>query len=1512
MSKRLLITVFYTVFLCVTSLASVQEKARPQQIIFEEQASGTNKSLPLDLPDKANNSIKLYGLHVNTFEGTLFDWSGPAEISAQGAHKKLTEKGFSQRAFSGCYFDGTYFAVLHNPTVTNAYVTYEFYNTETWTCESTFNYTNNSPQRLIYDPTFDPTTKTIYGCVFESTPSYMATSDAQLCYINLKDAFNPVNIIGDMGVRMRAMAATAEGILYGIAFDGTIYEINKHTAAISQVSKIKFPQLGDGDPTAPFDYYGNESAVIDYETGIMYLSYSDTNADTFILKVNPKTGDSELIANYGYFSNGSGSCDFFTGLFLKQTATGTESTPSIVTDLTVTPIGTELKATVDFVMPATDTSNQPLSNKLDYQILIDDTNIANGTASPSEKVSIEVPVSNKGLKSFIVYCVNGSQKGASTSVQKYIGPDTPFITSAPLVLVNGQTATIVWAKPIGLNGGNLAEPVTCNITRMPDNIVVGNSISGKSFSDTISNEYKQLYSYKVTPYAGGIQGQEIESRSAYVGTFFNLPYNDSFEDAALFNEYPIINANNDENTWWIDKNRGAAVYSSGNLTADDYLLIGPFNMKKGELYNFSMLAGGHSVLEQVAVFVGNNANDASAFEKNIIPVTTIDPYKGDSQLGGSFSPEADGVYYFAIKACSRNNMQNLYIYDVKVSTISGNAPAAPVINKVTPLANKASIEFTLPTTTINKQNKAAVKSVRIYRDNVLLEEITNNVYDGNNIVYEDNTNNVSDGMHIYSISALNESGEGAASSVSVFRGLDKPGSPTNLRVYEDIDKTGLIHVSWDAPHSGSNGGFINPEDLLYTITYSVTLGDEKVISNIKETSCDLEIENITNQNVIAVSVIASNSAGFDFQTNKTSVGYYGPDINMPMYESWNNMEQKSGIWAGDRITEDHKAFESYWDICTGESTSKEPQDNDGGMMACSTTKDNGGYRVRVPRVNIKNAENPTLVFYYYYTQNTKDFNVEVITDNNPISTLQQLNLSADNANKWIRQEISLKDLQKYKKVQIAFCATTNNAEMEFACIDNVSILDFVSDDLAAFDFTTPIKGLINEKISLNFKIRNNGSSDLKSNDYQIKLYKNDNFVSEIQGKDISADSFASFELTDIPSVVDPVSTSYHAEIVYSKDKNLENNVSEKKSVHIITPIYPKVNDLKGNNCDKGIKLSWSAPNASDTPNSSKTESFETYQAFTTTDMGDWKLHDGDNAPTVILQMPGIGVLEYPHIGERMAWQVFDPEAANLFADAWYPRSGKNMLVSFQACKDGKRNVQSDDWLISPKLFGKAQTISFYARAGMKAYSPEIIDIMYSTTGNNISDFKKLATDVKVTYSNDWKEYIYELPEGTCYFAIVHKSYNCIAVLVDDITFIPAESVPEEINLQGYNIYRNGIKINEELVQNNEYTDENVTNGQNYVYQITAVWDKGESGLSNAVNITATTSIDESLEDTIKIYAANKSIIIETASYCNALIYNDKGICIENKSIEGFTEIPVSASGMYIVKIKNVTKKVLVL
>ena len=296
-------------------------------------------------------------------------------------------------------------------------------------------------------------------------------------------------------------------------------------------------------------------------------------------------------------------------------------------------------------------------------------------------------------------------------------------------------------------------------------------------------------------------------------------------------------------------------------------------------------------------------------------------------------------------------------------------------------------------------------------------------------------------------------------------------------------------------------------------------------------------------------------------------------------------------------------------------------------------------------------------------------------------------------------------------------------------------------------------------------------------------------------------------------------------------------------MRIETQQLPAVTDLRAEQDEFGITtLTWSEPDYSVIPAHAVTEDFESYEAFTISDFGDWKMHDGDGAYVTTIQ----GCI-WPNYFKPTAYQIFAPAKTQpaIAIDAWQPHSGEQYPISF-CCEQ----PQNDDWLISPELSGEEQTVSFFAKTANNEYGLEQFEFLYSTGSTDVSDFVSLTpTPVEVPVEN-WTQYSYKIPEGAKHFAIRCVSPYRFAFMLDDITF-DVGAQPVNLVLKGYHIFRDGQQLTVEPQTARTFTD----NAEGtHTYKVKVVYDLGESGFSNEVSNEGggipTISVDPSQE---KVY-----------------------------------------------------------
>ena len=110
-----------------------------------------------------------------------------------------------------------------------------------------------------------------------------------------------------------------------------------------------------------------------------------------------------------------------------------------------------------------------------------------------------------------------------------------------------------------------------------------------------------------------------------------------------------------------------------------------------------------------------------------------------------------------------------------------------------------------------------------------------------------------------------------------------------------------------------------------------------------------------------------------------------------------------------------------------------------------------------------------------------------------------------------------------------------------------------------------------------------------------------------------------------------------------------------------------------------------------------------------------------------------------------------------------------------------------------------------------------------------------------------------------------------------------------------------------MLTSESFVDADVEGGKQYRYNVTAVFDKGESGFSNTVDI-AMSGLDGLDAENVIVYAKNQSVMVKNAENSRVQIYRIDGVRIYDNIIVSDTEIRLEA-GIYIVSVDNQSFKV---
>lgn len=1166
-----------------------------------------------------------------------------------------------------------------------------------------------------------------------------------------------------------------------------------------------------------------------------------------------------------------------------------------------------LDGKLTFVLPSQNNKGESLNGAVNYRLLLDGTETAQGSGDAGSTIQKDITVSTPGIHRFTVSVSQNDVSGDDATLSMWVGNDYPVAPNhaSATSKANGDdaaTVSVKWDKVSkGRHNGYVdTAQMKYHVFRMPDSLSVYNG-SDTTFTETVTTEKTRQISYKVWAESSSLMGDTATTNSVKVGSAYDVPYSENFNDDASFSEWTVVDANKDGSTW--TRGDGYLQYQANSSNAaDDYAITPGLRMKKGNLYNVSFTAINSYPTEKVALYMGKKPTAEDMTEVIIAP-TDITYQPRQHSMSGSFHAPEDGVYYLGLKACSDADMSTLYVENFSVSEVPATAPARPDSITVTPGekgALSATISFKAPDKTIGGDKLTSIDAVVVQRDGTEIYRSATSPAPGEKVTVTDDGSSLAmtAGEHTYNVYAISGGTPGDYSTVSSYIGEDTPGAVRMLKAVENLDHPGKILVSWQAPEKGKHGGYVNPDNLSYTVSVG-TSGREETTSKPEYTD---SVDISKGQTYQGYSVYATNSVGSGRNFWKTVTAIAGPADIAPMAESFPNVTMKSGPWLPEMLKGD--IGDAYWTPCDGVNTFCGTQDKDAGVLTFSTTGIGKSSRIQSPKIDISKLQSPRLTLWIYNTGKGDSVTLSVSPDYGPYTELQKIDLSGEPG--WQRISCDLSPWKQTGFIRIGVAAESVKSSTDITALDNFAVSEAKDIDLGVMSLEALPKGVAGNQSKLLLKVRNWGNVEVAGPEYKVNVYKNDKYAFSVGGVDVDVDGTASVVLPDTLRSIDASNTSYYAQIVYSDDENMSNNTSSKVYTEVIKNTFPVPTAVTAKAADEGAQVQWQAPDLSTSPLSRTTDGFDDYEAFATSGYGDWKVVDGDKANTIRITLTGLSApLSYPHAGEPMSFQVFNTEEAGIPFSSWTPHSGSQMLVAFKCASadGGKTETANNDWLISPELNGEAQELSFYAKTGMGGdYTPESFEILYSTTTSDTAAFHKIGETHDIYNVKDWQEIREQLPEGSRYFAIRCVSKSKFALLLDDITYTAKDAAQEKLILTNYLVYRDSTYLTRVPAESTDYVDPTAKSNGHYNYQVSALYTQGESPLSDPASVTVT-AIDGARISGVQVTVAQHAILFRGLQGRTVQVFNAAGASVA--TITGKDAYSLSVNpGMYIVKIDN--------
>lgn len=630
--------------------------------------------------------------------------------------------------------------------------------------------------------------------------------------------------------------------------------------------------------------------------------------------------------------------------------------------------------------------------------------------------------------------------------------------------------------------------------------------------------------------------------------------------------------------------------------------------------------------------------------------------------------------------------------------------------------------------------------------------------------------------------------------------------PTNVET-KQIDDNSIL-ISWQKPEG------VDEADITYNVYNKV--GDP-VATGITETSYtdgDLVLTAKQMRLYYRVSATINNEESDKVRSTATVVG---AAYTLPFHESFDKNNPTGYFWWGD-----NSGWSSF-----GISDSYTVDDEYGAMVLYLSDKSDKS-TINTGKISLRGSDNPALMFSQgLWAGYDMQMNVYVTTPDGTKTLLKNYNYMDYTERGWGREILSLSDYKDEEYIMINFEPTANTTDMPFV-IDNIYVIEYLKYNLQA-KVIAPKNGAIGTESMVIVKVTNLGQETAKG--YKVHLYKDGELfdtVTDASNIPTYYDLARFFYV--MPELTDPEMMQFTAVVDYTSDMDTSDNEYGPVEMPVNQPSYPYIDALTGYTDQNGrVVLEWQQPEIGESVQTIDT--FDNYEAWIAGGIGAWKTVDNDYAFTY-----GIDGIKFEHEGEPMSFLVFNPSSIGVNVEnnpEFAPHSGKQYLVCVSAVGSQAPEGHNDDWLISPLIAEGGQTIDFYARA-MSGNYKEKFEVYYSSESNEIEDFKLLNTVDGVP--TEWTNYTQVLPHNARYFAIRVTSADAYALMLDDISYKPAN-----LEIENYNVYRDKKII--AVVPNTQqaYTDMMV-NGM-HKYRVGIVYNAGESKLSNTVELQGSTAIE---------------------------------------------------------------------
>lgn len=1421
-------------------------------------------------------------------------------------------------ADAGVYFDGHYYTVKvpSSSSYSNYTSTFTAYDVDTWQPEVKGSYTTGTGN-IAEDMTVDYTTGTVYAVGMNT----LNGNERQLKTVNLSNG--QMTRVGAMGANIYAIAADGNGQLWGVGnpsgnpLTTNLYKIDKNSGSTTFVAKMSINL-----------YTGSLSSLtFDLRDGKLYYvaqtyTQNSSNERTWtngLFEIDTANGRATLVQEFKHM-------EILAGLAMKDCHPKAPQAPSGLSFEFDN--GSTTDGAIAFDLPTRTYDGTALGGTLRVEVTVDGNKVheASGLTPGAHLTTGHLSLSAGSTHNLKATCYADTRKSVPAQAAVYAGTDTPAAPTGLTVTPNadGNAIHISWNASQSLHGGYIdASQLRYDVTLMPESKVLASDLAATKCDYTFTDRNMGVGQIRVSAKIGNATSPDAISPLFIAGTPWPVPYLETFDySGEAMWPFTVIDANNDTDPdfgfrWYFGPNQRAAwYYTTPNATsggADDWLITPAIAFDNGKVYrmqfdtygymggvnSLEVAIGSHPTVDKMTRVIAKREYETPGYSATqpLSVACLFVPTATDARIGfHCVSDNSDHTF-----------LDNIYISVYGPTTIPGEVTGLTASST----DRGVKLSFTTPAADAAGNKLGSLTDVKIYRtssEGELLHTIASPAT-GKSYDFTDEAQGA--GIRNYVVVASNADGPGLEASVSISTFADIPRAVESFTV-SPRNGWSEAFLEWTYPASmtGANGGKLTDDDLSYdiyrTLDGTTTMLAQNVSGNSYfDNTCSASMPDGRRQVYVSYRIVPRTNGGEGQSTTSERI-IMGLSYQLPFNESWAMQSQQNRTWTQSNCTQG-----SSWIINSDTAYDPWAKCHDGDYGQVSYEGSRNGYSSGdyiSPRIDVSSFVNPKVTFHLYRSTdaNTQGSSLSVgfVSEDYDTEILAERYNVYHSANGWEEYTVDIPEkFAESDRLSVVFRAFASSHKGQVH-LDNVSVTGENPDkEIKAQRIVGGETCLIGNRNTYDVEVANIGTSGVS--DITVEFYADDRLVATEQIASLAAGKTALAPFAITPGLDNSERTMVLRGVVKcATDANPKNNTIE-ATVNLTAPMLPFVTDITGYSPDNSsARIDWRE--AVEYPHvETVTDDVESYEPFAIDNIGKWTTVDRDEQITARISL-GNGALEWNHAGEPQAFIVFNPTKAGAAA-VIKPRSGSQCFISFAS------RTENDDWLISPQLSGAAQTLSFYAKCAYTTDLNERFEVWASQGSPDIADFKCISGEspVAVTSYNDWNRFSFSLPEGTKFFAIRCVSKQQTGLMIDDITYSP---VHRPLELWGFNVYRDGVKITPSEIGEYSFTDTGLEHLRTYKYAVSAVYDAGESIFSQPVEVTVGVTAGIGSVDTdsnaVDIHAVTDGISITAPEGAPVTVGTPDGRTLYSFLSAGRQTVSL-VPGIYIVRAAHKAAKIFV-